>query len=69
MPQAKRQCNVEGCELHHCRKCGGHYDPACSEGRPDVCDECQLNEIQAECEAQTQAFGGNYEEAAKFFGW
>lgn len=68
MPQQRKQCNVEGCELHHCRKCGGHYDPACAEGR-DVCDECQINAAASECEQITKNFGGNYEEAAKFMGW
>ena len=64
-----RQCTIEGCELPHCRKCGGHYDSACSEGRPDICDQCQIEEAADECAAVTKAFGGNYEEAAEFMGW
>jgi hypothetical protein len=64
----KFQCKEEGCDQLHCRNCGRHYDPACSEGR-DICDGCQVDNAAAEAEAVTKAFGGNYEEAAKFMGW
>ena len=64
-----KQCNVEGCELHHCSQCGGHYDPACSGNRPSVCDECQIMAAADEAEQITKNFGGNWEKAAKFYGW
>ncbi len=68
MPEQKFVCRVEDCELPHCKRCGHHYDPACSEGR-DVCDACQIGAAAAEAETVTKAFGGNYEAAAKFLGW
>lgn len=67
-PDVKFVCQCEGCDCPHCKQCGRHYDPACSEGR-NVCDACQIGQASQEAEAITEAFGGNYEEAARFMGW
>ena len=64
----KYECNVEGCELHHCKRCGGHYDPYAAYGS-SICDECQINAAAEECERVIEAFGGNSEEAARVMGW
>ncbi len=60
-------CPVEDCDAPHCKKCGYHYDPAC--GQNGVCDACLIQQASDECEAVTEAFGGNYEEAAAYMGW
>ena len=60
-------CLTEGCEATHCRVCGHHYDPYC--GRGNICDACIIGQAADECEAVTQDFGGNYEEAARYMGW
>ena len=66
--QQKFVCREEGCDQPHCKRCGRHYDPACSE-QPGICDECIIMGAAAEAEAATRAFGGNYEEAARQLGW
>jgi len=62
------QCQVEGCELPHCTRCGHHYDPACTD-RSGVCDGCVIEMAGSAAQAQAEAFGGNYEEAARYWGW
>lgn len=58
------KCKSDDCDLRHCRECGGHnFEPG------DTCDECQINAASSEAEQITKNFGGNYEEAAKFYGW
>jgi hypothetical protein len=59
-------CRSDGCEMAHCRKCGRHYEPMDNTGE---CDECQINAAISETEQITKNFGGNYEEAARFYGW
>jgi len=61
-------CKTEGCEGYHCKQCGHHYDPACSD-RPGVCDACIIEAASNEAEQIAKGFGGNYEEAARFMGW
>jgi hypothetical protein len=61
-------CRMEGCDAPHCRKCGHHYDPACSEGK-DICDGCQIGMASADAEHATELHGGNYEEAARVENW
>jgi hypothetical protein len=61
-------CDVEGCELDHCAKCGEHYDPSCCDNK-EICDGCQLTQIADETDAIVKAFGGNSEKAAQFMGW
>lgn len=63
----QRACRVDDCDQPHCRTCGEHYDPAC--GRGGVCDGCIVDQASAEAEAVTEAFDGDYEEAARVMGW
>lgn len=58
-------CRFEGCELEHCRRCGGHHDGAY--GR--TCDACLIRQAEAETAAVVRAFGGNSEAAAQAMGW
>lgn len=56
--------------MHHCRRCGRHYEPCRETERAGgVCDGCLIGQASDEAEAVTKAFGGNYEEAAKHMGW
>jgi hypothetical protein len=61
-------CQIEDYDLPHCKRCGHHFDPACS-GGSEVCDGCQVDSASNEAEAVTKAFGGNYEAAALYMGW
>lgn len=61
-------CKSDGCEMAHCKRCGHHYDPYSAYGS-SICDACQINDAAEECEQITQAFDGNYEEAARQMGW
>jgi hypothetical protein len=66
----KWQCNIEGCDCLHCRRCGRHYEPCReTESRGGICDRCIIGDASDEMEAITRSFNGNYEEAAKFMGW
>ena len=65
---ARWQCPIEGCDAAHCTRCGHHYDPYEVAGG-DVCAACQIEQAAQTAEAQAAAFGGNYEEAAKYWGW
>ena len=67
MKDEKFACRIDGCDCHHCTKCGHHYDPAC--GQNGICDECIIDQARDTSEAQAKAFDGNYEEANLYFGW
>lgn len=69
MPEPK-PCKVEDCDAPHCKRCGCHYDPACTEppGGP-VCDTCLIEQAADTARAQAEAFGGDYEAAARYHGW
>ena len=62
------RCQFEGCEQAHCKRCGFHYDPYAAYGS-GICDDCQIQDARATAEAQAAQFGGNYEEAASYYGW
>lgn len=64
MPRDVKVCQVEDCELCHCRQCGGHTDDPM---RP--CDGCYVEQVQQTTEAITKAYKGNYEQAALDQGW
>jgi hypothetical protein len=51
----------------HCKKCGEHIIEGSE--RIDICNNCTINNIEAEITLQVSAFNGNYEEAAKHFNW
>jgi hypothetical protein len=58
-------CRTDDCDCNHCHGCGCHTE----NGERSLCDDCQINGAARECESVTKAFGGNYEEAARFMGW
>jgi hypothetical protein len=62
------RCMSDGCECAHCKRCGYHYDSYAAYGK-DICDACQIQDARETAEAQAEAFGGNYEEAAVYFDW
>ena len=53
--------------IAHCKKCGEHINEGSE--RIDICNNCTINNIEAEITLQVSAFNGNYEEAAKHFNW
>jgi hypothetical protein len=65
----KFRCQVEGCDCHHCPKCGHHYEPCPETARAGRCDNCIVGQTQAETEAIVAAYGGNYEKAALDYNW
>ncbi len=65
----KFTCQYEGCEMMHCPRCGRHYEPCRETARANKCDGCIIGDASDEMERITEAFGGNYEEAARFYGW
>ena len=61
-----RNCS-DDCDQYHCRVCEKHYEPCKETSR--ICGDCYLDFIDEQTEAQAKAFGGNYEQAASYFGW
>ena len=59
------KCQSEDCELGHCPECGCHMPS----GHDGPCEDCQVQQAMNTTSAQTAAFGGNYEAAARHFGW
>jgi hypothetical protein len=68
MAEKKFVCNMEGCELQHCKRCGRHYEEGENE-RQGECPGCTVQMASDATETIVKGFGGNYEKAAKFYGW
>lgn len=64
-----RTCRIEDCEVPHCPKCQRHYEPCRETAQRGMCDHCIIYGAAEEAERVTQAFGGNYEEAARVHNW
>ena len=70
MADKKFECNVEGCDQPHCRKCGRHYEPCKETERAGgTCDRCLIYGYSEEARIATEACGGNSEEAARLNDW
>jgi len=59
------KCKCQDCDLQHCKECGSHILDTSGE----TCENCQLDNIAAATQTIIAGFDGNYEEAAKFWGW